>query len=406
MNQNIEQDHLEDNSTYICTRCGNLVKNSSRYCMKCGQVNLNHPDNQKFIQETKINQEVKTYVVGEGNFIERSVHQGDNSYIPSQATNTGNIKYCFLFNILLYYIIIIGEFFLSILGKELSISTILTSNISIIWIITSLLFLYSYSFQRLFIKSNQKWWYYFIPIYNIMILSDIAFHKKILGLISFIPIIGEIYLLVLFYNIGKKFQCNGILAVLFFPIILLIIAFSNHHYYEGRLYIDNENSLEKEYRRKKTFLTSILLFFISGIGIYSYVHFADIENISMNVGDYYYVRAAKKIVEKTRKITNEDIASIDCSNVSYGIRGNTYVFYFPDTSKEVYLPLSLSREVISSYVFVTFLDNGNVEYEVSLSDGVKEIKKVKIDDLNSKSVTSFKKSSTFDMNSSNICHFE
>lgn len=394
-----------DNSSYTCPRCGNLVKISSRYCMKCGQVNMNHPDNQNFIRESNSNQNFQTYIVGKGNFMEKSMNQNDSSFLTLQATNTGNIKLCFYFNYFLYWIIIIVGSILSILGKELSFEMVLSSNIPMIWMITSFAFLYSYSFQRLFIKSNQKWWYFFIPIYNIMILSDIAFHKKNLGLLSFIPIIGEIYLLIVFYSIGKKFRYSGILTLLLFPIVVLFIAFSNH-YYEGRIFVDSNNSLEREYSRRKIFLVTIFLFLILGGGMFLYSYFTDLENISMNVDDYYYVRAAKKIVEKTKEKANKDLNSIECNNVHYGIPGTTYLFYFSDTSKEVYLPFSLSREVITSSVFVTFFENGETQYEVAVSDGEKEIRKVKIEDLNSNSVISTDNNSLLNMKYPNMCHFQ
>ena len=388
--------------TYVCTRCGNNVKLSSRYCMKCGQLNLSHPENQRFIQMANVQNNNNFYQVGKGSMVQTG--DSNNGIITSSATDTGNVKLCFMVNIILYLVFLIIGILISISGIELSLEGILSSNLSIVLVSISLSFLLSYSFQQLYVKSNHPWWNVFIPIYNIMVLSEIAFQKKGLGLLIFLPIIGEIYLLLLYYKLGKKFQYSGILSVLFFPIIVLFIAFG-HHYYEGHLFVQDNESIEKTYKRNKSFLTVVLLFLFIGIVLIVIANLSTIMNFTNTADDYYYVNAAKKIVEKTKKATEND--KVICNNGKYKEKGSTYYFYFPDVGDEVYLPLYLNRdETISSYVIVTFLEDGTVLYGIHLSDGKKMVQLESIDGISKEDVVDTNQRLNSSMISINNCKIQ
>lgn len=99
----------------------------------------------------------------------------------------------------------------------------------IIYILLAILLLiFMISWWKLNKKMNRPGWISLIPIYNIMCLSEDIFGKKVYGILLFVPIINLIYLLVLFYNIGKVFEKSkpdSSISYLF-PINLIILAFN------------------------------------------------------------------------------------------------------------------------------------------------------------------------------------
>ena len=130
---------------------------------------------------------------------------------------------------------------------------------------TSIAFIYIYSIQLIFVKCNQKWWYALIPFYNLFVLCDIVFRKKWLGIILLIPVIGQIFLLVILYKMAMKFKYSGLLAILF-PIIFVPLMGFGTRLYEGVSYISEDRTLEKDYKRKKVFfVTLMILLVLSGI---------------------------------------------------------------------------------------------------------------------------------------------
>lgn len=361
--------------TYICSKCGNVVKMSSRYCMKCGQLNYSHPDNQQFTQNRNVQNNTTYYQVGGGQVITDS---NNNGLVTSLATQTGSIVVCFLINYFLYLLLVAGGSYFLLQDMEISIPIIVASKVPLLLISLSLLFLYNYSFQLLFVKCNKKWWTALIPIYNIIILSEIAFRNKLLGLLIFVPIIGEIYLFALFYKIGKKFRFNEIISILFFPIAVVFMVFGNY-YYDGHIYTEGDKYLEKDYKLKKIFLSTSIFLLLVGIIMLIVANVTAIKGYAGKVDNYYYVSVAKKIVNKTKSKTENK--RVSCRDVEYGVVGTSYLFSFVDTSKAVYLPLNYFRETISSYVVVTFMSDGSVVYEVALTDGNKKIDKININEL-------------------------
>jgi len=181
--------------TIYCSRCGAEMKASSRYCMKCGNLNYDHPEN-KNLQKIIGKPEDKQYVVGSGNSIFEGL-QGENTVTQSIANNTGNQMLCFGFNILLYLIIILSNLIPIINSSGFALEPLVMSSFPIIAIVISGLFLYVFSLELLFMKANKRWWAALIPIYNLMILAEMAFNKKYLGLLVLIPYIGPIFLLVI-----------------------------------------------------------------------------------------------------------------------------------------------------------------------------------------------------------------
>ena len=191
------------------------MNSNSRYCMKCGNLNSDHEANQSMKPYIKDNAEA--YQVGSGEYI------SSNSVQTSIGNNTGNRKLCFIVNFSIYMFIIIISTIIVLLKGNMDILYVRDSFLPYLLVIVSTIFLYCYSIELIFMKCNKPWWSGLIPIYNFMVLSEILYKKKLLGLITLIPIIGELYILVMFYTLGKRFKFNGLLTVvlslIFIPII-------------------------------------------------------------------------------------------------------------------------------------------------------------------------------------------
>ena len=227
--------------------------------------------------------------------------------------------------------------------------------------------MYLYAFELIFVKCNKRWWGALIPVYNCLILSEIVFNKRWLGLICIIPIIGQIFFVVLFYHLAKKFRYNGAIAVIFMIAYILIIGYGNH-LFEGRQFVsDNEkNPLEKEYRRKRIFFYTCFLFLLVGIGLFAFLNQNKIKSGANNLQKHYYVMAGEKLVEAVEKKIEEN--KVACSGNRYSTDNGVYYFIFYDVGTVVSLPFSFFKEPMRGYVKIVN-EGGNSSYYVSVSDG-------------------------------------
>ncbi len=292
------------------------------------------------------------------------------------------------------------SFFLTIKG-EYSFDSIIRSAFPVLAIIISVIFFYLYAFQLLFMKCNLVWWKSLIPIYNFIVLSNTLFHNKWMGVLACIPGIGIIIILVFFYQLGIKFQYNGIFSALF-PIISLPIMGYGDHLYEGCLFVEGDPNLatEKYYKRKKYYLIIVGFIFLFGVGAFTYNIILNSEGESFSIGDYYYVYAAKRITKKVEK--NVASENITCDKGNFVEGEGIYYFYFNDLGDEVFLPLYIMREVISGYVKVDYT-SGQVQYYVSVADGQKGFPEILTDDLKTSSVSDYPKIVSY--NGSYMCEF-
>lgn len=373
----------ENDTTIYCSRCGAEMKSSSRYCMKCGNLNYDHPDNQQY-QKLQPKEEKEIYQVGSGHSLMSIPTSGKQTI--SVSTNTGNGKICFLVNYGWFLIILILSLFLSFHGNY-SLETILASNFPLIAIGLSVFFLYFYSIQLLYVKSDQKWWYALIPIYNFMILSEIVFHKKYLGLLFLVPGVNILFTFVLFYQLGKKFNYSGFLTMIFPIIMVLFIGFGVHPY-DGRNYVNSgsETTLEKSYQHKKVPLVTAL--FVLVIGIFLFV-FADYDNFKNKVsffGNGYYVYVARQLVKTTQK--KIESGSISCEDVSYDENSGTYCFQYGDVRDGAFLLLYDMHDPMIANVVVRNND-GESQYFVELTDYTYGFSLTNIDELTSDSVVQY-----------------
>lgn len=355
----------QDNGYQIlCPRCGSPMNSNSRYCMKCGYLNPNNQANQNMQQYIPTTQ-VNSYQVGSGQNIVQNPITNNSQVTTSIASNTGNKMVCFLINYLLYIFIIVLSFFLIVGTKFTSFYIIKTSLFPWVAFIVSLIFLYVYSIELIFMKANKKWWYALIPIYNLFILTEILFKKKWLGIILLIPGIGQIYLLVCLYVLGTKFDYSGVLSMLFAPISIPMMGFGSR-LFEGVNYISEERTLEKDYKRKRIFLATLMVFLILGGALVFWTNIIDIKTKATRVTNYYYVFATKQIVNKVEKLAEENY--LECEDYEYNATSGRYYIEYADMGDIAYFPFYYLREVIGGYVVI---DNtsGSSKYYISISDG-------------------------------------
>ena len=362
-----------------CPRCGNEIDVNSRYCLQCGCLNPINPINKgmkKFIEKNKEN----SYQVGDGQVIMKNSNQITNSI----GNNTGNKMICFLVNYLLYISIIIFSF-LSIVGSNITdFVTIKNSTFPYISFTVSIIFLYVYSMELIFMKANKRWWYALVPFYNLFILADIVYKKKWLGIILLIPGIGQIFFIVTLYILAGKFRCNGLLTILL-PFIFIPLMGFGSRLYENINYITEDKTLEKDYKRKKFFFISIVIFLLLGLVFILWNNIVDIKNKSFRLRNYYYVYATKQIVNKTKQLANENY--LECDKPYKDGRGKYYIEY-GDIGDVAYIPFHLYRDIISGYVII---DNtsGSSKYYISISDGTYGYPETLYEDVNVDSVVPY-----------------
>lgn len=379
--------------TIYCSRCGAEMNSKSRYCMKCGNLNSDHEANESMKPYIKDNAE--SYQVGSGGYI-----SGDTVQL-GVGNNTGDRKFCFIINFGIYMIIMIISILIALLQTNMDILAMKSSFISYVAVVVSLVFLYMYSIELIFIKCNRPWWSGLIPIYNFMVLSDILYKKKMLGLITLIPVIGQIYMIIMIYTLGKRFKFNGLLTVILSFIFIPIMGFGTSLYmgknYSGQL---EQKEIEKNYQRKKVFLFFIILFFLAGIGLLVWDNIDSVNGGVEGIEREYYVSAAKRIVKKTKEKIKSN--SFSCEDNDYYKEKGIYYFKYSDLGDYIYLPFYYQREPIEGYVKV---DNtsGNSKYYVSLTDGTTGIDNVLIDNISADDVTNYSKLENID-NTSNVCY--
>lgn len=384
----------EEDTIIYCSRCGAEMKSSSRYCMKCGNINYDHEANQS-LRHLQPKEEKQVYQIGGGQSLINNEITGVQNF--NVVHNTGNAKVCFFVNYGVYLLVLLVSLFISFKGIY-SIESIVNSSFPLIALISSILFLYFYSIQLVYVKSDRKWWYAFIPIYNVMILSDIVFHKKYLGLLLFIPIVGVLFSLILFYQLGRRFQYSGILTMLFPFVMVPVIAFGIHSY-EGRILVDtsDKNSLEKNYRYRKVSLATALLF--SMVGIFLFV-FGDLDNFYNKISfaeKNYYVYVSNQLVKHIEREFNS--SKISCESTDTDLNQESYTFHFNDVGDEIYLWFYFFHNPIQANVYVEN-NNGERVYYVELSDGVYGFPLTKIDTIDSTKVVQY---TELQQNNSNSC---
>lgn len=350
----------QDNQVKIvCPRCGNQIDITSRCCLNCGWLNPNDPANQNMQQFVNKN-ETSVYQVGSGQSIVES-----KGLTTSVVSNTGNKTLCFVINYLIYLLIIIASFIVILGNGVIDFYIVKNSLFPYVLFSTSVVFLYVYSLELIYMKCNRKWWYSLIPVFNLFVLTDIVYKKKWLGILLLIPIVGQIFLLVLLYKLATRFKYNGLLAIIF-PIIYIPLMGFGSRLYEGINYVSEDKTLEKDYKRKKTFFVTIVVFLLLGGSFIFWNNIIEIKSHAFRLKNYYYVLATKQIVKKTEQLAKENY--LECEGSSYKENSGIYYVEYADIGDVAYIPFHMYTDVIFGYVII---DNtsGESKYYVSLSDG-------------------------------------
>lgn len=366
----------------LCPRCGSEMNIKARCCLKCGYLNPEHPDNKDMNKYSEVG--LGTYSVGSGKKIGRQKND-NNVVLTTVSNNTGNKRLCFWINIIAYLIFVVAIISYIFLNTG-NLMGVIRSKLYIYLLIASAWIFVFYSIELVYMKMNKKWWSALIPIYNMMVLSDAVLKSSLLGLIVFIPVIGQIFLLYIIFKLGLAFKKSGFLTVLFPFIMFPVIGFGSSSF-EGRSYVDEEeNAIEKDYKRSKNFLIVVFLIFMISTGLFAFNNLNLFKTGYSNLSREYYVSIAKKMVKDTK--WNIKHNRINCDKYS---TSNEYVFYFPDVGDQFNIPFSLYNEVVEGYVIAIKDNEGNYTYKVSLTDGDRGIPEINEDNIKVESVTKFTK---------------
>ena len=371
-----------NNDKILCPRCQTEMKSNARYCMKCGYLNYNHPENIALKPYMGKLQEATNYVNGQA---ETRQFQGTRKMHEIRfGSKTGSKSFCFLVNVILYLLFMILSFFLVYRNYDYLID-LLYSALPYLFLAVTVIFIYVYAIELIFMKMNERWWYAFIPILNIFKLSYRGMGSYWFGLLSFVPGVNLIYFLVLAYKIGKKFGYNGFLFMLFWPVFIPMCGFGTNAY-DGITYVTglDNSSIEKEYKLTNVFIicaTTVLILCLVLIGYLNRSIFADPLKA---LDKYYYVYASRAIVNNVK--TDIKVRTINCDEGVYlSSEAGDYYFYYPNATYEADLLFGSTRDEIESYVKV--VNEGGVStYYISLTDGKYGIEEKKVNEIGIKDV--------------------
>ena len=371
-----------NNDKILCPRCQTEMKSNARYCMKCGYLNYNHPENIALKPYMGKLQEATNYVNGQA---ETRQFQGTRKMHEIRfGSKTGSKSLCFLVNVVLYLLFMILSFFLVYRNYDYLID-LLYSALPYLFLAVTVIFIYVYAIELIFMKMNERWWYAFIPILNIFKLSYRGMGSYWFGLLSFVPGVNLIYFLVLAYKIGKKFGYNGFLFMLFWPVFIPMCGFGTNAY-DGITYVTglDNSSIEKEYKLTNVFIISATTVLVLCLGLIGYLNRSIFTDPIKALDKYYYVYASRAIVNNVK--TDIKVRTINCDEGVYlSSEAGDYYFYYPNATYEADLLFGSTRDEIESYVKV--VNEGGVStYYISLTDGKYGIEEKKVNEIGIKDV--------------------
>ena len=265
--------------------------------------------------------------------------------------------------------------------KNLTFTAVILSSFPFALLVLSSMFFLIYANCLMFMKFNRPWWASFIPIYNYVVIADVLYCKSWIGFLTLIPGIGFLVVIILFYQLAKKFKISS-LGMILFPFIYIPMIGYGNFLFDDYVFVTSDGDdhvLEKEYKCKKIFLFFTVGLFLVGC-VFTFLHFfTDSEGNFELSSNSYYTFAAKQFASKVeKKIEKNDIY---CSNEDYSSETGIYYFYYRDISDAVYLPFSSVFNTIGGYVKV---DNSMGEHKVfvSISDGSKGFSEILLEDIN------------------------
>lgn len=369
--------------TFVCPRCGNDVKSSSRYCMKCGYLNPNHPDNKQM--EKFMPTGMQSYSVSEAGV--NTAFQANNNEVRGSietafGSHMGSFTLCFIVNFICWFALLIALLvsFYYVAGQN--IYMMLSSELSYALLGTALFSMIQYGTELAYMKMNKRWWYSLIPFLNLYHLSDAINEKKLLNFLIFVPVIGQIYLLTVYYKLGKDFKTNGLLTMLFPFIMIPMIGFGSNAF-RGVCYLSGRDSLEQEYGKKKFFLVTCVIAIISSIVIFIYANTVNISKGADRLSSYYLYFASQRVIRRTKLKVESHI--YECDHVE----GDTLYFYFQDLDDYFSIPFYVYRNPIKAYVKVVvhrdeegvFNTFNKYDYYISMTDREYGYEEINVQDL-------------------------
>ena len=88
-------------------------------------------------------------------------------------------------------------------------------------------------FWKTFEKAGKPGWAAIVPIYNVLMLAEIAGKPAWWGLLLFVPCVGIIFAVLLCIEVAKKFGKDvvfGVLLALLSPIFFIVLGFGDAKY--------------------------------------------------------------------------------------------------------------------------------------------------------------------------------
>lgn len=364
-----------------CPKCGELMRADARCCIKCGTVNAAYETNKLVLDSTQ--EAINDYKAGKTELI---IAHKKNQQV-GLANNTGNREFSFYVTLFLYLFCVIVIGLSTYSSGVTSFDTLIISSFPFLLMFISIVFLYIYSIELVFMKCNKPWWAGLVPIYNMLVLAEITFSNKYLGLICLVPIIGQLFTLAMFYKLGEKFKYSGLLTALLSIIYMPIIGYGDH-LYEGKVFVSSgdELSLEKDYRRKKLFFGILIFLLLVGLVLFVMGNMGKIRKADKTISGSYYKLASVRALKYVKKAISED--RIDCGLDTYNNGQGVYYIKFGDLGDYVHLPLYMSRDPITAYVKVDNNKNPQ-EFYVSMTDGKYGFKETLEANINSDIVTTY-----------------
>ena len=370
---------MENIEMITCKRCGAPMKSNQRYCMKCGYLNYDHPDNQSLLKYKpkngkKINnvRNIKdnAYEVGQGmgvNTTGFSLDEENNQYFADKA---GNRTLCVVLNVI-FYIFLLSM--LVILWYFNVPNMLFDWKFYVAVIILTLFSFYNIAFQFLYMKANKPWWSLFIPFYNIYIFFEIAVDSGVKFLISLIPIVGQIYLIYVYYNLGRQFEKSGLFSLFLFPIFLPVEAFKVDSTYKGINYVPHKNknnilTIDKVYKSNKRLMKLFGFVCIVCVAMIVYINYDHIKLFVNTTYNKSFINDSDKVLKEVKKSVETSYYS--CSN-GLSIRSQNGPIYIPfeDASRDYNIELKRGN----NYMYGGYVKILDGKYYIAIGDGEKGI---------------------------------
>lgn len=381
---------FSNNKLEFCPRCGAEFNPKERYCKKCGNINAKHPDNANMTKYIK-KYGGTGYRIGSGQALVRKkgvFGRGKSSDIVI-GQRTGNASLCFAVNMVLYLVLTIGTTLYYLLLARGNFLSVISSNITLYYLVYSALFLYVYSLQLLFIKLNRRWWLSLIPIVNFLVLVEAVNDSKKLMLLALVPGINVVVLILTLYRLGTSFKISGYLTV-FFPFITIpVIAFGGSSFH-WLYFVSNNSTIEKDYRYKSVFRTALITFVVVSIAFDLYTQNVMLVHEAGRM-DKAYIYNASHI------FADDVIKKVEAGNFSCDFNMDDFYFYFKDLSDEYTLPFSVFFEPVEGYVRVEKVKEDGIvvlneyNYYISVSDGKYGFMEIPTKNLSVNSVVRFER---------------